>query len=112
MISSLTMLRLIEMNRKDSSSVDTYVAGLLQRGIDDAIAMTRPWVVIHAPLWCLELLRKRADEWGFNFKADYSNHATYIKEVIMTVKSEITKQHLEDLAAPVGRESVEKEVTV
>jgi hypothetical protein len=97
MISSLTMLRLIEMNRKDSSSVDTYVAGLLQRGIDDAIAMTRPWVVIHAPRWCLDMLSKRADAWGFNFTVNYSNPKTDIKEVIMSVKLEVTKQHLEEI---------------
>ena len=103
-MNALDMLRLIEITRENSfQSAGEYVAKLLHDGIDEAIKLGRPWVTIHTPIWCLEALRKEADSRGFNFREQPHSAYFQIREVTMSVKTEISEQYDYELAVKGGK---------
>jgi hypothetical protein len=111
MINSLEFLRLVDMNQGQDQ--DVYASGLISSAIDESIRMCRPWVIFHAPMWCLDTLKKQAHSLGFDLRVDPHNLSAGIREVTLYVKPEVCTQHQEERLLKTGPVFAEgKKVTV
>lgn len=103
-MNALDMLRLSEITREGNyQSAERYVAQLLDSGIDEAIKLGRPWVTIHAPIWCSDRLRLEANRRGFNFRKQAAPAYIQIREYTMSVKTEISEQYDYELGVKEGK---------
>ena len=104
MINSLEFLRLVDLNRdKNFAECEVYGEQLLYAAIDESIKMGRPWVTFHAPLWCLDMLQRKASAVGFTFKVNYGDFTTDIKEVTLHANPNIIEQHQKERLARVEK---------